>query len=163
MTNNKFRIFVDGSYDERCGIGTIAYHIQPDVEGIKLNIANNVFATRVFHCKNSFDAEICAIGLGFDMVRKLVGVFPILKTIPIRVKSDNLWLVKYITKGTWKTDENLDLCYVEDIQHLEDCYKWLKEELPNFKLSYINSKNNLAHKNAYEMLRLERGLLDWIK
>ena len=166
---NKFRIFVDGSYDPDYNIGTIAYHIQDTInygnKVIKMNIHNNVFATKLFRCKNSFDAELSAIALGLDTLKRFILINPVLKKVPVRIKSDNITLIKYITKEQIKVGcedyfDGIDLDYLEDVKQR---YKELKFIYPNFKLSYIPSKKNLAHNNAFEMLRLERGLVNWLK
>ena len=161
MKKYKFRIFVDGSFDNAYNIGTIAYHMQDSVYSvdgklIKLCIANKTFASQVKGCKDSFDAEICAVGLGFDIFRKALNAHPILKKVPVRVKSDNLHIVKYITKGIPIGLDDIKEGLLEDLETLKMRYSLLRNDFPNFKLSYIPSKQNLAHDNAIEMLRWER-------
>lgn len=166
--DNKFRVFVDGSYDSNYNIGTIAYHIQNIVDyknkPIKINVHNKVFATKLFGCKNSFDAELNAIALGLDTIVRFIAINPVLKKVPVRIKSDNVILIKYITKGQIRAGyedyfDGIDLDYLEDVRKK---YQELKSIFPNFNLSYIPSKQNLAHHNAFEMLRLERGLVNWM-
>lgn len=162
LKNTKFRIFVDGSYDSEYKIGTIAYNMQTVVnfEGRVINVAvhNNIFAHKLTGCKHSFDAEISAIGLGFDTFRKIIGTYPILKKIPVRIKSDCMFAITYITKGKLKEGIEIDKDCMDDLIYLRGMYLFLKDKYPNFKLSYIPSKNNLAHNNAYEMLKWERSV-----
>ena len=160
--NTKFRIFVDGSYDDKCNVGTVAYNIQNIVivgnKVININIFNKSFAQKV-DCKHSLDSEVKAISLGFDTFKKITYSNPIVKQVPVRVKSDSVPLIKYITKGLWKDDVTFDENLLEDLNKLQKEYKQIRETYPNFKLSYIPSKKNLAHNNAYEMLRWERSIL----
>lgn len=161
MKDYKFRIFVDGSFDNAYNIGTVAYHMQDavyNVDGklIKLGIANKTFASQVRGCRDSLDSEICAIALGFDILKKVMGSNPILNKVPVRIKSDNLPLVKYITKSSLTKGLEFNDDLIEELDYLRNKYVKLKEEYSNFKLSYIPSKKNLAHDNAIEMLRWER-------
>lgn len=162
LTKNwKFRIFVDGSYDDKNNIGTIAYHMQNIVifENRVINICvhNKTFAQKV-DCKHSLDAELQAIKLGFNTFNKMINMYPILNKLPIRVKSDNVPIIKYITQGKWKDDVDFDDSLLEDLNLLKEEYTSIRKKHSNFKLSYIPSKNNLAHNNAYEMLQWERGI-----
>ena len=161
LKNGKFRIFVDGSYDDKVNIGTVAYHMQNIVnfENRVINVCvhNKTFAQKV-DCKHSIDAELKAIKLGFDTFNKMVKVYPILNKLPARIKSDNVPIIKYITKGKWKDDVDFDDSLLDDLNLLKEEYANIRQKHSNFKLSYIPSKKNLAHNNAYEMLQWERGV-----
>lgn len=160
--NTKFRIFVDGSFDDKCNLGTVAYNIQNSVilqdRTILINIFNKSFAQKV-DCKHSLDAEVKAIRLGFNTFKKLLGSNPIVKKVPVRVKSDSVPVIKYITKGLWQDGVSFDNNLLDELNELKSEYENIRKLYPNFKLSYIPSKNNLAHNNAYEMLRWERSIL----
>ena len=123
IKNSKFRIFVDGSYDDKVNIGTVAYHMQNIVnfENRVINVCvhNKTFAQKV-DCKHSVDAELKAIKLGFDTFNKMVKVYPILNKLPARVKSDNVPIIKYITKGKWKDDVDFDNSLLDDLNLLKE-------------------------------------------
>lgn len=162
ISKNKIRIFVDGSCDIDYGFSTIAYNIQDGVvinkKFVKLDfIHNKHFAERI-DCNSSFSAEIDAIELGFNVFRSCVNFNSLFKEVPVRVKSDSVFAVKYITKKkmTEGVEFNETQLHKMDLLHIQ--YKCLKALYPNFKLSYIPSKNNLAHHNAYEKLKWERAL-----
>ena len=162
LSNYKFRIFVDGSFDDKVNIGTIAYHMQNNVDLnnkiVNIGIHNKTLAKRVYGCKHSLDAEIQAVELGFNVFDKIIHTQPILKKVPVRVKSDSVPVIKYITQGKWKDDVDFDDSLLDNLNLLKSKYESIREEYPNFKLSYIPSKKNLAHHNAYEMLKWERGV-----
>lgn len=160
---NKIRIFVDGSCDDSCGISTIAYNIQDgfikDKKFVRLDgIYNKYFATKTRY-GSSIDAEIDAIELGFNIFRSCVNFNSIFKKFPVRVKSDSMMVIKYIIKkkNTGDFEFNEAQLHKMDLLHIQ--YKCLKTLYPNFKLSYIPSKKNLAHYNAYEKLKWERSLV----
>ena len=67
-------------------------------------------------------------------------------------------IIKYITKGKWKDDVDFDDSLLGDLNLLKEEYANIRQKHSNFKLSYIPSKKNLAHNNAYEMLQWERGV-----
>ena len=160
---NKIRIFVDGSCDDSCGISTIAYNIQDGfINGkkfVKLDfIHNKCFSTKT-RSGSSIDAEIDAIELGFNTFLSCANFNPIFKKYPVRVKSDSMIVIKYITKkkNTGNFAFNEAQLHKMDLLHIQ--YKCLRTLYPNFKLSYIPSKKNLAHYNAYEKLKWERSLV----
>lgn len=160
---NKIRIFVDGSCDDTCGISTIAYNIQDgfikDKKFIRLDcIHNKYFATKTQY-KSPIDAEIDAIELGFNTFCGCVNFNSIFKKVPIRIKSDSMIIIKYITKKKNTEGFNFDKnqLYKMDLLHIQ--YKCLRTLYPNLKLSYIPRKENIAHHNAYEKLKWERSLI----
>ena len=162
IRNGKFRIFVDGSYDDKVNIGTIAYHMQNIVNFnnkiVNVAVHNKTLAKRIHNCKHSLDAEIQAVELGFNVFNKMIHTHSILKKVPVRVKSDSAPVIKYITQGKWKDDVDFDDSLLDNLNLLKSKYELIREKYPNFKLSYIPSKRNLAHDNAYEMLKWERGV-----
>lgn len=163
MGKNKIRIFVDGSCDDSCGISTIAYSIQDgfikDKKFIKLDcIHNKHFATKTKY-KSPTDAEIDAIELGFNTFRSCINFNPIFRNFPVRVKSDSMMVIKYIINKKIVEDFEFDELQLHKMDLLHIQYKCLKTLYPNFKLSYIPSKKNLAHYNAYEKLKWERSLI----
>ena len=53
---------------------------------------------------------------------------------------------------------DFDDSLLDDLNLLKEEYTNIRQKHSNFKLSYIPSKKNLAHNNAYEMLQWERGV-----
>lgn len=162
INKNKIRIFVDGSCDSNYGFSTIAYNIQDgfviNKKFVKLDFIHNKHFAKRIDCSSPVDAEIDAIELGFNVFRSCVNFNPIFKKFPVRVKSDSIFAIKYITKK--KITEGFEFNDVQlhkmGLLHIQ--YKCLKALYPNFELSFIPSKNNLAHYNAYEKLKWERAL-----
>ena len=162
ISKNKIRIFVDGSCDCDCGFSTIAYNIQDGViinkKFVRLDFIHNKHFAKRIDCDSPFSAEIDAIELGFNVFRSCVNFNSLFKKLPVRVKSDAIFAVKYITKK--KITEGFEFDDIQlhkmDLLHIQ--YKCLRTLYPNFELSFIPSKNNLAHYNAYEKLKWERAL-----
>ena len=162
ISKNKIRIFVDGSCDSNCGFSTIAYNIQDGViinkKFVRLDFIHNKHFAKRIDCDSPFSAEIDAIELGFNVFRSCVNFNSLFKKLPVRVKSDAIFAVKYITKKKISEGFEFDDTQLHKMDLLHIQYKCLRTLYPNFELSFIPSKNNLAHYNAYEKLKWERAL-----
>ena len=162
ISKNKIRIFVDGSCDSNCGFSTIAYNIQDGViinkKFVRLDFIHNKHFAKRIDCDSPFSAEIDAIELGFNVFRSCVNFNSLFKKLPVRVKSDAIFAVKYITKKKITEGFEFDGTQLHKMDLLHIQYKCLRTLYPNFELSFIPSKNNLAHYNAYEKLKWERAL-----
>ena len=154
INGNKFRIFVDGSYNDIIGMGAIGYCFPKEYKGKKIKALQYDYS-KLFQTSGSIDMEIMAIKKGLEKVKQLIEDNPFLKDCAIRIKSDCIFASKYILKGE-KTEQDVNDYSEDNLLLMADIRKTLgemKEQGYNIKLSYIPKKMNFAHHYCYIPLR----------
>lgn len=154
INGEKFRIFVDGSYNDIIGMGAIGCCFPKEHKGKKIKSLRYDYS-KLFQTSGSVDMEIMAIKKGLEIIKQLVEDNPFLKDCVIRIKSDCIFVSKYISKGE-KIEQDIN-DYNEDnlllISEIRESLVEMKEQGYNIKVSYIPKKLNFAHHYCYVPLR----------
>lgn len=154
LNEDKFRIFVDGSYNKYIGMGAISYCFPRNFKGKKI-VATQYEYSKLFQTDSSVDMEIMALHKGITILKDIVNNNLFLKNFPLSLKSDCIFVIKYINKGR---KEECDIHeYSESqilaIQDIQTQLKVMKSEGLNIRISYIPTKINFAHHYCYTALR----------
>ena len=154
INGKKFRIYVDGSYNQHIGMGAIGYCFPKEHKGKKIKALQYDYS-KLFQTSGSIDMEIMAIKKGLEAVKQLIKDNIFLKECIIRIKSDCIFVSKYISKGK-KMKQDIHE-YNEDslllMSNIRNELNEMKEQGYNIKISYIPRKFNFAHHYCYIPLR----------
>lgn len=154
INGEKFRIFVDGSYNDIIGMGAIGCCFPKKYKGQKIRALRYDYS-KLFQTSGSVNMEIMAIKKGLEIIKQLVEDNPFLKDCVIRIKSDCIFVLKYILKGQKMEQDIHD--YNEDnlllMSNIRKELNEMKEQGYNIKISYIPKKFNFAHHYCYIPLR----------
>lgn len=154
LDEDKFRIFVDGSYNQNIGMGAIGCCF-PQTYRSREIVSNENSYSKLFQAKSSVDMELKAIEKGIEILKILIQDNPFLKENCIAIKNDCIFVVNQIYKGKRKNGDETE--YTEEqmllMRNLSQEIKSLKENGILLKLSYIPKKLNFAHHYCYNSLR----------
>lgn len=154
LDESKFRIFVDGSYNQNIGMGAIGCCFPLTYKNRKI-VSNGNSYSKLFQAKSSVDMELKAIEKGIEILKILIQDNPFLKENCIAIKNDCIFVVNQIYKGKRKNGDETE--YTEEqmllMRNLSQEIKSLKENGILLKLSYIPKKLNFAHHYCYNSLR----------
>lgn len=154
LNGRKFRIYVDGSYNQYIRMGAVGYCFPREYKGKKIKALQYDYS-KLFQTSSSVDMEIMAIKKGLEAVKQLIKDNAFLKEYAIRIKSDCVFVSRYILRGQ-KMEQDIHEYNEDNLLLMSNIRKELnemKEQGYNIKISYIPKKMNFAHHYCYVSLR----------